>query len=321
MRQGTILAVVAMAAMLTPRGLSAQTPTANMGRVYTGAQSVRFANEAGTGTTVNKLAKLTGAPSTAIITATTDTAGIIGIVVAGAGTTGSADIAFAGKASCAFDSATTAGHYVVNDTSTAGDCMDGGATYPTSGQVIGVVTSTNGGAGTYVVDLTLRQPAAGGAAGGYTIIENATTPLTQRTTVNFTGAGVTCVDNGGATRTDCTIPGGGGASAYGKVTDASPIAWDLVSGAATNGVVTLDHTTATRALNISNPANGGFYTLVIKQDGTGGALMTLGTGCTWKVINGGAGAIVLSAAANAIDILTFSYDATNCYASLQSNFN
>jgi hypothetical protein len=44
--------------------------------------------------------------------------------------------------------------------------MDAGATYPTSGQVIGIVTSTNGGAGTYEVDLSLGQPQAGGAGGG-----------------------------------------------------------------------------------------------------------------------------------------------------------
>jgi len=45
--------------------------------------------------------------------------------------------------------------------------MDSGAaTYPTSGQVVGIVTSTNGGAGTYEVDLSLGQPQAGGAGGG-----------------------------------------------------------------------------------------------------------------------------------------------------------
>ena len=48
------------------------------------------------------------------------------------------------------------------------------------------------------------------AAGGYSTIQNATTPLTQRSTVNFTGTGVSCADNSGATRTDCTITAGGG---------------------------------------------------------------------------------------------------------------
>lgn len=45
---------------------------------------------------------------------------------------------------------------------------------------------------------------------GYATIQQATVPLTQRQVVNFTGAGVTCVDNAGATRTDCTVAGGGG---------------------------------------------------------------------------------------------------------------
>jgi len=111
------------------------------------------------------------------------------------------------------------------------------------------------------------------------------------------------------------------ASAYPVVTDASPIAWSLGSAVVTNGIVTLNHSTSTRALNLTNLVNGGFYTLVIKQDSTGGALMTLGTGCTWKVSGGGAGAITLSSAANAIDALAFTYDGTNCYANLSTNFN
>lgn len=36
--------------------------------------------------------------------------------------------------------------------------------------------------------------------------------LSQRTALNFTGAGVTCSDNPASSRTDCTIPGGGSAS-------------------------------------------------------------------------------------------------------------
>lgn len=42
----------------------------------------------------------------------------------------------------------------------------------------------------------------------YTTVEDEATPLTQRTNVNFTGAGVSCADSGG--KTVCTISGGGG---------------------------------------------------------------------------------------------------------------
>lgn len=46
-------------------------------------------------------------------------------------------------------------------------------------------------------------------AGGYTTIQDEGTPRTQRSTVNFAGAGVSCVDSGGITV--CTIAGGSGA--------------------------------------------------------------------------------------------------------------
>ncbi len=51
------------------------------------------------------------------------------------------------------------------------------------------------------------QTAAAAAGGGYATIDDEDTPLTQRTTVNMTGAYATCVDNAGAAQTDCTIEG------------------------------------------------------------------------------------------------------------------
>jgi hypothetical protein len=112
-------------------------------------------NAGTTGTTIGSLAKLTGAPSTAVITATTDTSGIVGIVIGWTGssaTTGSAVIARGGEASCTFDGATTAGDYVQNSTTTSGDCHDtGSATVPTSGQILGRVLSTNASSGLYAM--------------------------------------------------------------------------------------------------------------------------------------------------------------------------
>lgn len=49
---------------------------------------------------------------------------------------------------------------------------------------------------------------AGGGGGGYDTVEEEGTPLTQRTTIDFQGAGVTAADSGGVTVV--TIPGGGG---------------------------------------------------------------------------------------------------------------
>jgi len=112
------------------------------------------ANAASTGTTLNTLTKLTGTPSTAVKTATTDTGGSIGITVAGAGTTGNATIQmYGGSIPCVFDGATTAGDYVQISSSTAGNCHDAGSGYPSSKQVIGRVLSTHGSGGTYSIDL------------------------------------------------------------------------------------------------------------------------------------------------------------------------
>ncbi len=113
-----------------------------------GALTLEMANEGTTGTSLNFLAKLTGAPATAVKAATSDSGGIVGVVSGGAGTTGNSIITYSGFANCSFDNATTAGDYVQISSSTAGDCHDAGAGYPASGQVLGRVLVTNGSVGT-----------------------------------------------------------------------------------------------------------------------------------------------------------------------------
>lgn len=113
------------------------------------APTITVANAGTTGTTTSTLTKLTGAPSTAVIAATTDTKGIVGITASGAGTAGNATIQISGTVNCVFDGGTTAGDYVQISSTTGGDCHDTGATtYPTSGQVIGRVLATNASTGT-----------------------------------------------------------------------------------------------------------------------------------------------------------------------------
>jgi hypothetical protein len=108
-------------------------------------------NDTVTGTTVNKLATL-GGNQDVILTATTDVARIAGVVVSGAGTSGSATIAVKGYASCVFDAAITKFDYVTASTTTAGDCHSAGTTTPLGAPVLGIVVSaTNGSAGTYTV--------------------------------------------------------------------------------------------------------------------------------------------------------------------------
>jgi hypothetical protein len=103
-------------------------------------------NDTATGTTVGKLAKLvtSGANSTAIITATSDVAGIAGVVVGSSGTsgiTGNALIAMTGRAPCTVDAGgVTAGRPLVNSTATPGLCMDGLA-HPTM-EIVGYALAT-----------------------------------------------------------------------------------------------------------------------------------------------------------------------------------
>ena len=142
------------------------------------AVSITVANAGTTGTTLNTITKLTGAPSTAVIAATTDTGGAIGITTAGAGTTGSATVQLDGLVNCVFPGATTAGDYVQISSGTAGNCADAGATYPTSGQVIGRVLSTNAAGGTYQINLFPAEikAASSGGSGAWTNITASVTP-------------------------------------------------------------------------------------------------------------------------------------------------
>jgi hypothetical protein len=139
---------------------------------------MEIANAGVTGTTLNKLAKLTGAPSTAVIAATSDTSRILGIVVGGAGTTGNAQIATDGIASCVFDGGTIAGDYVRISSTVAGDCHDAGNTRPTSGQVLGMVLSTNGSGGTYAMTVVAEHMG--------TPTPSSTTVATSQTTTSAT---------------------------------------------------------------------------------------------------------------------------------------
>ena len=115
--------------------------------------AIVVANNSGTGTTLNKLARFTGAPQTATVNTTSSIDGVVGVVSAGAGTTGSATIVVQGVAPCAFEGARTAGDYVIPGTGVNGDCKDSATNVPypapTGGvQALGVSMSTSGFAGT-----------------------------------------------------------------------------------------------------------------------------------------------------------------------------
>jgi hypothetical protein len=158
----------------------------------------QIANNGTTATVLNELAIFTGAPTTATVATTSSTTGVAGIVIGGAGTSGNAQIAYGGQASCIFDGATTAGDYVQASLSSGGKCHDAGSTYPTSNQVLGRVLSTNGAGGTYAMEVFGPEINASTGGGGVVagapgiavnmkITRGSTTTLTVAFDAVFTG--------------------------------------------------------------------------------------------------------------------------------------
>jgi hypothetical protein len=91
--------------------------------------------------------------------------------------------------------------------------------------------------------------------------------------------------------------------------------WDVALGL--NAKITL--TGNVTSFTINNARIGTIGTLAVTQDATGGRTIVLPTGS--KVTNGGAGSILLTSTASAIDILSFYYDGTNYFWSYGTNFS
>ena len=116
--------------------------------IKTNSLVVEVANSGSPGTTVNKLVKIPAGVASVLTTSAADVISAIGVVVGGAGTTGSAQIGVLGRFPCLFDNtATAAGDFITPSSVTAATCHDAGAAYPSTGEVMGQVLSTNGACG------------------------------------------------------------------------------------------------------------------------------------------------------------------------------
>lgn len=100
---------------------------------------------------------------------------------------------------------------------------------------------------------------------------------------------------------------------YFSATTSPTWGWD-VSGQSTNYEITLLEDA--NILNLTNVRNGDYGTLIIHQDGVGGHSIAFGTingvAATHYLVNGG-GVPVLTSNANAIDILSFTYNGTSAF--------
>lgn len=143
----------------TLSGVETFTGVKTFSGVNLGTNTLRttYPNEVATGTTNGLLAKLvpTSNPATVTRAALSDL-GVLGVVVSGGGTSGSAQVATHGQVACTFENAATSGNLVLVGTTTAGMCRDSGVTQlslvPASSQVLGRVIDT-GGAGTRLAQL------------------------------------------------------------------------------------------------------------------------------------------------------------------------
>jgi hypothetical protein len=103
--------------------------------------------------------------------------------------------------------------------------------------------------------------------------------------------------------------------AFQTLVDAANISWDYSLGY--NADVTL---TASRILDEpTNVADGDYGTLVILQDVVGSHTLTLPA--SFRVVNGGAGAITLSTAANSIDSISWVKKDAKFFVTLGLNFS
>lgn len=187
-----------------------------------------------------------------------------------------------------------------------------------------------------------------GTVQAYKIVQDEGTPLTQRSTINFVGAGVTATDAGGITVV--TIPGFTSPTGTGFVhvtsgavdgaavaetgsdsvvratrptvknvaettqtlSDGANIAWDMDSG----GFATVTIAGDRQLSNPSHMRNGSSYILIVKQDGSGGHHLTYDTAYKWP----GGTAPTVTAGINAVSILTFVSDGTSMYGVAQTAF-
>jgi hypothetical protein len=112
--------------------------------------SYELCNDTTNGTVINGLAVLTSG-GCAMKPASATTAGVIGVVIANAGSSGTVTLVRTGSAFCSFDAtATVVGDYVVPSATANGGffplCHDAGSSLPNGAQVLGrVLQATSGG--------------------------------------------------------------------------------------------------------------------------------------------------------------------------------
>ena len=225
-------------------GFTNKVPLTNLGPesvVVDDISTLQLLNDTGTGTTLHKLVRMTGAPAAAVIVGTSDTTAV-GICIATCGQSGTAEIQALGAALCVFDATTvTAGDWVTTSSTTAGDCHDTGVSSytaaPPSGTRVGIALTSGSASTSQSINLAFSQPSGILANYGHiTNITNAASPYTVLGTDYF----ISCNATAGATTITLPAATGTGRQLIIKKSDSSGNACtisrsgsDLIDGATT----------------------------------------------------------------------------------------
>lgn len=190
------------------------------------------------------------------------------------------------------------------------------STYSSGSAIVSIIPST----------ASARANSGSGGGGGVSAVTG-TAPIASSGGTSPAISCATCATGASSLTVNQPIVGGGSeaiaalATAFTTQTDGATVTWAIGSAWVANATLTFTVHSGSRTLNITGPLAGGNYVLKLVQDATGGEGLTLGTGCTWKVSGGGAGAITPSTGAGAVDVLAFTYDGSACLANFNKNFN
>jgi len=238
-------------------------------------------NDGVTGTTTSGLAKFTSTGAINILT--TDTAIPVYIIQSGGVVGGTAQFVQAGgQGDCRMDTTTA---------NTEGFFVIASVTIATDCHA----QSAQPGAGVFIVGTLVSNATTAGSTAKVAVLNS----------FSAIGSNTTCSPN--------VFPN--------TQTDGATVTWAIASAVCANATLTFTVHSGSRTLNLTGLVNGGNYVLKLVQDATGGENLTGGTGCTWKQRGGGGTAFTLTASANAIDVIAFTYDGTNCLATLGTGYN
>lgn len=217
--------IVSVLICFAPAAEAQQVVNGNRVSVSGTGNQVQCANDATTGTTINRLAKMTS--TGCLLAAITDTNIPLWIVTSASATTGNASMATSGEASCVMDTTIASGasgDYVIESVTTAGQCHPQSA-QPSGVFVVGTLTpdaTTSGSAANVRIVSTFVSGSSVGwlpvlQTGGLTLTSSQTTyhGFGSTTTAFSTAAGksfspaATCTAKNLRVKTNSTQNAGG----------------------------------------------------------------------------------------------------------------